>query len=282
MTKTLRHPISEEEIHTFEKNGVVCIRDQFDSDYVERALKLCNQHLVSSAPNIFKAPDPDGGKGKTITSNHMARANPAFMKLMLASPAAEISARLMRLTEVRFFYDQLFIKKPGTVSPTAWHHDLPFWPFNGNHIASVWLALTPVSRKTSGLVYIEGSHKWGKMYRPDPAPPRENYVKGEAKTFEPCPAFHKEFNNRKFKFLSWDMKPGDCLVHHPLTVHGAGRNASNTKSRIALSKRYFGGDATWASPRTTFIVPGTETMPEQQIGQFPAHDDVFPIAWRRS
>tara|TARA_B100000686_G_scaffold352372_1_gene454135 strand:+ start:1402 stop:1890 length:489 start_codon:yes stop_codon:yes gene_type:complete len=120
----------------------------------------------------------------------------------------------------------------------------------------------------------------GKMYRPDPAPPRENCVKGEAKTFDPCPAFHKEFKNPKFKFVSWDMKPGDCLVHHPLTIHGAGKNSSNTKSRIALSKRYLGGDATWASPRTTFTVPGTEKIPKIKIGQFPANNDVFPIAWQ--
>ena len=43
----------------------------------------------------------------------------------------------MRLDEVRFFHDQLFIKKPGTLAPTQWHNDQPFWPFNGNQFASI-------------------------------------------------------------------------------------------------------------------------------------------------
>ena len=98
-----------------------------------------------------------------------------------------------------------FIKEPSTQAPTAWHHDLPFWPFDGNHIASVWIACTPVSTETSGLVYVAGSHKWKKMYRPVPAVPIEDFMSEEVKKFEECPMFHKEFNNPEYKFLSWEM-----------------------------------------------------------------------------
>ena len=59
----------------------------------------------------------------------MSRYNEEFMAFALKSPAAHIAAKMMRLDDVRFFYDQLFIKEPGTLAPTVWHHDLPFWPF---------------------------------------------------------------------------------------------------------------------------------------------------------
>ena len=85
------------------------------------------------------------------------------MALVAGSPAAEIAARLMGVPDVRYFYDQLFIKEPGTQAPTDWHHGLPFWPFKGNHIASVWIALTPVNQENSGLVYVAGSHNWGTL-----------------------------------------------------------------------------------------------------------------------
>ena len=134
----------------------------------------------------------------------------------------------MGLDEVRFFYDQLFMKDPGTLAPTAWHNDLPFWPFDGNHIASVWIACTPVTQETSGLVYVAGSHKWGKMYKPIPAAPIENFMFEEAKGYEDCPMFHKEFDNSEYRFLSWDMEAGDAIVHHPLTVHGSGKNSSSS------------------------------------------------------
>ena len=48
-----------------------------------------------------------------------------------------------------------------------------------------------------------------------PAVPIADFMSEEAKTYEECPMFHKEFNNPKYKFLSWEMEVGDALVHHP-------------------------------------------------------------------
>ncbi|MAI49134.1 MAG: hypothetical protein CMM16_01040 [Rhodospirillaceae bacterium] len=278
----LRHPITEDDVRAYERDGVVCIRGQFDAGLVKKARKICVEHSTGTAPTLVAADDADGGPGRTIVSSHMARTRPGFMGLVLRSPAAEIAARLMVVPEVRYFYDQLFIKEPGTQAPTDWHHDLPFWPFKGNHIASVWIALTPVNQENSGLVYVAGSHKWNTLYRPDPAPPRENFLKGDSANLPPCPAFHKEFNNPEYRFLSWDMESGDCLVHHPLTVHGAGPSASLEQRRVALSIRYFGGDAKWAAPQTAFTVPGTEKAAAAGLvpGEFPSNEDIFPVIWR--
>lgn len=276
----LRHPISNEDILTYERDGVVCIRGQFDADFIEKTLALCVDHSTDTAVSLVAADDADGGPGRTIVSSHMARTRPGFMDVAANSPAAEIAAQLMGVPDVRYFYDQLFVKEAGTRAPTDWHHDLPFWPFDGNHIASVWIALTPVNQENSGLVYVAGSHKWNTLYRPDPAPPRENFLKGDSAGLPPCPAFHKEFDNPEYRFVSWDMAPGDCLVHHPLTVHGAGPNASLEQRRVALSIRYFGGDTTWAAPRTSFTVPGTEDEAGLVRGAFPANDEVFPVVWR--
>lgn len=278
----LRHPITDEDIQAYNRDGVVCIRDQFDAELVERARTVCVDHSTETAPSLVAADDADGGPGRTIVSSHMARTRPRFMELVTESPAAEIAARLMQVPDVRYFYDQLFIKEPGTQAPTDWHHDLPFWPFKGNHIASVWIALTPVNRENSGLVYVAGSHKWNTLYRPDPAPPRENFLKGNSANLPPCPAFHKEFDNPEYRFLSWDMEPGDCLVHHPLTVHGAGPNESLEQRRVALSIRYFGGDAEWAAAPTSFTVPGTEDEASAGLvqGEFPANEDIFPVIWQ--
>ena len=249
---------------------------------VSNIRKICVEHSKGTALSLVAADDADGGPGRTIVSSHMARTMPGFMALVVGSPAAEIAARLIGVPEVRYFYDQLFIKEPGTQAPTDWHHDLPFRPIKGNHIASVWIALTPVNKEQSGLVYVAGSHTWGMLYRPDPAPPRENYLKGDSANLLPCPAFHKEFDNPEYRFLSWDMEPGDCLVHHPLTVHGAGPNTSLEQRRVALSIRYFGGDAKWAASPTAFTVPGTENEAAAGLvpGCFPANEEIFPVVWR--
>ena len=82
----LQHPISEADIHTYE----------------------CD----------VAADDADGGSGRAIVSSHTARTSPRFMDIVANSPAAEIAARLMVVPDVRYLYDQLFIKEPGTTAPT--------------------------------------------------------------------------------------------------------------------------------------------------------------------
>ncbi len=278
----LRHAITEEQILEYERHGVVCVRDQFDQSWVDQMLDAALGHMTAPLGPLFVQDDNDD-PGKFITGTHMSRFNDKFMQFALNSPAAEIAARFMRLDQVRFFYDQLFIKEPGTLAPTAWHNDLPFWPFDGSHVASVWIACTPVTMETSGLVYLAGSHLWDKLFKPVPATPRENFMLDEAEGYEDCPMFHTEFDNPEYEFLSWDMDPGDCLIHHPLAVHGSGKNASNEQRRVALSLRYFGGDAIWHGPRTAFAVPGTEGDTGKgelfEPGKLPINDDVFPIVW---
>lgn len=280
MNREILHPITDKEIDSYNTDGVVCIRQQFDQEWVDRMLEACELHITKpsgSARSTNDKSDP----GQVITGSFMAHDNRVYMDFIKHSPAREIAARLMELDEVRFFYDQIFIKEPGTQTPTAWHHDLPFWPFSGNNIASVWLALTPVNLENSGLVYIGGSQKWGKMYLPVPAVPIPNFVLDEASNFEDCPMFHQEFDNPEYNFLSWDMEPGDCIVHHPLTVHGAGRNESLSQRRVALSTRFFGGDAKWYGPRTTFCPPYTENEDGLVRGEFPSNDRAFPIVWQK-
>ncbi len=270
-------PIAEDEIRAYREDGAVCIRGQFDREWIDHMLAVIEANLQNPAGTVLASGDDE--PGKVIANSHMARSNPAFMDFVSNSPAREIAARLMGLDEVRFFYDQLFVKDPGTRMPTAWHHDLPFWPLAGNHVASVWLALTPVTRETSGLVYVAGSHKWDGMYRPVPAVPRDGFALAEADGFEECPMFHREFDNPDYRFLSWDMEAGDCIVHHPLAVHGAGGNASTELRRVALSCRFFGGDITWYGPRTRFNIPGAEAE-NLPVGVLPANDRLFPVVWR--
>ncbi len=281
MNRELLHPILDEEKQAYDDDGVVCIRGQFDQEWVDRMYTVCTENDVTPGGRRGVQKN-DNDPGRFVAATHMSRENTNIMDFVLNSPAAEIAAQLMGLDEVRFFYDQLFVKEPGTLAPTAWHNDLPFWPLNGNQVASVWVALSDTPKENSGLVYVAASHKWSKMYYPEPATPRlfDSFVTDpEVKKFERCPMFHEEFDNPNYRFLSWDMKAGDCLVHHPMAVHGSGKNASLTDRRIAISVRYFGGDVTWHGQRTQFQVPGA-TDELFSKGTMPVNDGFFPIVWQ--
>ena len=64
--------------------------------------------------SILRVEGGGGGTGLTTVSTNMARHNPCLMDITRNSPAAEIAKRLMPLDEARYFYNQLFIKDPGT------------------------------------------------------------------------------------------------------------------------------------------------------------------------
>ncbi|MDE0058155.1 MAG: phytanoyl-CoA dioxygenase family protein [Defluviicoccus sp.] len=155
MNRELLRPIAGDEIRAYEEDGAVCIRGQFDRDWVDRMLAAVDANLENPVGTVLASGDDE--PGKVVANSHMARGNPAFMDFVRHSPAREIAARLMGLDEVRFFYDQLFVKDPGTRLPTAWHHDLPFWPLAGNRHLTRALAAELASYEPGDTVVFHGN-----------------------------------------------------------------------------------------------------------------------------
>lgn len=274
MNRHPARPITQQEMQTFEEDGVVCLRGLFDPDWCKRMYDASISYMDSGQGRVRVVDRPDE-TGKFYSNVFMCGSDPDFLAFRNESPAAEIAATLMKSAEARFWYDQLFIKEPTTVAPTQWHHDLPFWPFTGNDVISIWLALTPVTKESSGLQYLKGSHKWDKFYRP--ATPDDDPAFANP-DLEPCPNFSDREDDPSLTFLSWDMEPGDCICHHPLTVHGAGPNKSQTQRRVGLSIRFFGDDARYDPKPYTVKLPAD---PACAAGEYPADDTLFPVIWRR-
>lgn len=271
MNSTLPHGISEADKRAYREDGAVCLRGILDADWCDRMLAA--SVALMDRPDDQTRDTKEAGGGRFYRNLWMARREPDFAALRDESPVAELAATLMGATKVRYFYDQLFIKEPGTQLKTHWHQDLPFWPFLGGDIISIWIALTPVTKATSGVEYVAGSHKWGKFYKavnPDRNPARID------PNAELCP----DYSNPPagVRMLSWDMQPGDVLCHHPLTIHGADGNPSNANRRVGLSIRFFGEDARY-DPRPHAMV--LDRVPKVKAGDYPADDEVCPVIWEK-
>jgi len=144
----------------------------------------------------------------------------------------------MRSRPSRFFYDHLFVKEPRTRETTPWHHDQPYWPVRGEQVCSIWLSLDSVTKQTSGLEYIKGSHRWPSRYRPEVwGNGTETWRKLGLLDSQEQAIPDIDAQREKYEFLSWDVEPGDCLVHHSLAIHGSSGNASATQRRRALATR---------------------------------------------
>jgi len=269
--------ITGSDIAAYESDGVVCLRGLFDRGWIQRLRVALERNMKQPGPWHRSITKP-GQPGNFYYDSMMWRFDPEFRAFAEQSPAAEIAGCVMGATSVRFFYDQLFVKEPGTLDPMPWHHDLPYWPFRGKQVCSIWLAIEDVTATGSGVEFVAGSHTWGKWYRPEL--PYDDNRKYQGLELEPCPDFGLRRGEAGLRFLTWDMQAGDCLVFSALTVHGSGGNTAMTHRRAALSTRWLGDDAVW-DPR-----PATATYYYEPDGVGlkageRAGGRHFPELWRR-
>ncbi len=270
--------ISDTDRADYERDGVICVRNVIAPDLAAEMLAACAE-LMAGGPKVYDTSKTTrigesrlavpNEPGRFFSGVFMSHEYPKFEDFALRSALPKAAGELMQSRTVRFFYDQLFVKDPGTVSPTPWHHDMPFWPLSGEHLISGWVALTRATYESSGLEYVAGSHRWSKWYRPAP-----DLVDGEV--YEDCPDFSLPENREGQRFLSWDMEPGDVLFHHPLAVHGAGGNRTQDQQRVGLSIRYIGDNAKWSPRPKAMKLPRD---PNVEPGAYPADDRAFPLVW---
>ena len=156
--------ITDGEVRTFREDGVVLLKGLFDRDWVERVRDLAEADM--STPGEMKQElAKDGDPGRFFNNTFLWPRNDDFRDIVFNSPAARIAARIMEAGKINIVFDQFLIKEPGTQERTRWHHDLPYWPINGDQVCTLWLALDPVDAASGAVEYVRGSHRWGARYK---------------------------------------------------------------------------------------------------------------------
>lgn len=211
---------------------------------------------------------------------------------------------MMGSSIIRFFYDQTLVKEPGTPKQTPWHQDYSYWPSSGEQVISFWVALDPATPETGVVSYVKGSHKWD-SYMPveswsdiDPMGPEvfgpTDDLDPEVLVERPGKASGDQLRTiadirkhpEKYDMATWNVEPGDVLVHHSHTIHGAPGNLSEDKRRRAISFRFFGDGVTWDDSR-----PHAMRMLKTKAPNFPYPDHetgdlitapIFPVLWPES
>ena len=265
--------VSADDVAAYDRDGVVCLRGAFGPAWIERLRDAVERDLAAPGPhatNFAEGSTPGTFFGDML----MWRRDGDFRDAALDSPAAAIAARLMRASRADFFYDQLFVKEPGTAHPTPWHQDQPYWPVTGGQVASVWIALDRTDRSNGAVEFVAGSHRWGVNFRPTPFRKSHN-VKFTPSGLAPIPDI--DADRARYDIRSWEMEAGDCLVFHAMIVHGAPGNSTAGARRRGLALRYTGDDVRYDPRPGTFQFPYT---PDLAAGA-PMECELFPKAWPR-
>lgn len=269
--------LSAREIEGFRREGVVHAKACVDETWIERMLGACDRQLAKPGAWVQDT-NPGSNSGRFMHDRYLWPTDPEFRAFAFESGVAKLAAQAMRSRTARLYFDHVFVKEPSTSEEFFWHQDLPYWPFKGTQICSVWLALTDADLESSALEFVRGSHTWGKWYKPV-IPGGEDADLGEwigTSYEEEIPDFNALRD--EYEFLTFDVKAGDALIFNTAIAHTSHGNRSPDRRRVALSTRWLGDDARW-DPR-----PGTDpivTADDVSIapGELATDDRAFPLVF---
>ena len=277
MADIAHRDLSVREVAEYQKEGVVLARQGVDAKWIDRMLEVIDKQLANPSEWVQDT-NPGGKESRFLHDRYLWPTDPDFRDFVFNSGVGELAARAMKSSRARIYFDHIFVKEPNTQEEFFWHQDLPYWPFKGEQICSVWLALTDADVESSTLEFVRGSHEWGKWFRPViPGGEDEKLDEWIGSSYEEeIPDFNVLRDD--YEFLSFDVKAGDAIIFNTAIVHASHGNKSPNRRRVALSTRWLGDDAVW-DPR-----PGTDPIVTQDDVSIesgsPANDDwAFPIAW---
>ena len=238
------------DVHRFNDDGATVVRGVFSDAWVECLREAAEKNLVDPGPLCDEHATAQGATGRFHDDQFLWQRHEPFEHFVRYSGAGTLAARAMGSRTAHIFYDQLFVKEPGTPSPTPWHNDTSYWHTDGSMICSIWVALDHVPRER-GLSYVRGSHDWGLVHRitnfsGGDHSDRNTYGDVEAADLPPVPDIDAGVASGKYELLSWDMEPGDILLFYSAMMHGApGIPTGSAHRRRGYATRWCGDNVTF-------------------------------------
>lgn len=262
---------TREQCETFDRDGVVCLRGLLNHSWIE-TLRDAVAEIMATPTQYSRDLANEGGKtGSFFQEINVSRRNVVLDRFVHESPIAAAAAGVVKSARIQFFSDQLLVKEPGTSAETPWHQDFPYFPCDGDQIASVWIGLDPVSKVSGAMCFVPGSHRTGQLFAPQNFGNSNMY---EADPFDgPVPDI--DANPVAFPTICYEMEPGDVTIHHARTLHGASGNASAVVRRRGFTVRLAGDDIVFRHRR--YMPRGFEILDDGA----PLTGERYPVLWQR-
>jgi len=217
----------------------------FDKDWIELLNKGIDTNIKT--PTRGSRIWYKDTSGRSMFYDHTAWQNiDEYKKFIFNSPAAQICGQLMRSTIVNFFFDSVFVRSTGTQFETPWHQDEPYWSVEGYDACTIWMPLAPVKKKSS-LSFVPGSHLWKTVFK--------HYNFGDLNPVEKKNVDQVDFSDiaeqelpdinsdpERFGVVSWNMKPGDCIVFNGRTMHGGSGKLDDDCDLRVFTTKWAGDD----------------------------------------
>jgi len=270
-----RFCVSPAEVDAFQRDGAVVLRQLLEPHEVELLRAGIDENLARPSPRA-KVASSANDPGWFIEDFCCWQENERYREFIFASALGEVGARLMRSSTARLYHDHMLTKEPGTQQRTPWHQDQPYYNVSGSQNCSFWIPVDPVSREST-LEFVAGSHR-GPWLMP------RSFLDAQARWFPEGSLAELpdiEANRSAYRLLGWELRPGDAVCFHMLTLHASGGVGAGSGRRRVFSVRLLGDDIRHA-PRSWQTSPDFPGLAEALPRDAPMEHPLFPQLWPRS
>ncbi|MEO0493025.1 MAG: phytanoyl-CoA dioxygenase family protein [Actinomycetota bacterium] len=274
--------ITHQHIVDFATDGVVCLRQVINPDWIEKLAAGLERNVAAPSERARVWNTDEHGR-VTFYDSQVWQEIPEYRDFVENSPMAEIAGRVMDVEAVSFFFDAIFTRSTGSQFRTPFHQDEPYWSVEGFDTCSAWMPLVPVEKR-SALEFVRGSHRWGVNYAQTNfgalTGDERDQVVHDADDCEPFPDI--EGNRDDYEILSWDMEPGDVAIFNARMIHGGSGLLRGDRGLTVFNTQWLGDDV-----RVNFRPEGmdpdhSEVMTEHCLAPGDrVGGPLYPELWRR-
>lgn len=206
--------VDEAARRSFEREGVICLRGIVGGEWLECCRAGIARNIENPGP-FFRDQTPEDSPARYVFDYWNWPNIPEFRKLVLEAGLEAVIAQLLEASRVYMLMDNWFLREAGATNGAPWHHDEPYFDFDGGRKCVLWFPLEPAS-KEEGLTFLGGSHRWGKLFMPQNFREHRPFDGDLLEYHEP-----RDLEAHRRRHLSWDVDPGDCLIFDFRTLHRA-------------------------------------------------------------
>ncbi|MEP1208126.1 MAG: phytanoyl-CoA dioxygenase family protein [Rhizobiaceae bacterium] len=222
---------SQDNLIQFQRDGYVCIDPLFtrsEMNELNEQVARFIRDVVPTMPDTQVYYEDKSDKTSLKQLQRMYEYDPYFNDLMLNGIVHKIAEQVLQ-DEVVPVNMQYFNKPAGIGQATPPHQDGYYFHLTPCEAVTGWLALEDVDHENGCIHYVRGSHK-----RAEFRPHGKTGVLGFSQGMTDFGTKEDEANT-----VAFPGQAGTFLMHHAKTIHWAGANRSQSRSRRALGFIYY-------------------------------------------